>query len=437
MDVRVFLSKGSGFRFKYRNCDEYWKNEECIGGFAAKILEPDIVKRERMVNFARNRVWGLGVLKQSLINVGLLLRKADRGCEWCIVDINWELRQLEVVQSVVCEPDPEFGGRVYFLPKVHKPGVVKGRPIVCWRKGTQGYANSVNKVLWEEIDRIGICKRDWKEVAGFAMEKSAGWVTLAGDVKSMFTKVPRKTLVRLLWSDEKLKHCRKVILKHISRANFVDMIDMGSKLSPPLAMWYLSKQLEGKVKVQDAEYMKKLIVSSLEMEIEWSQRVASMDLEATHRFRPAVRRWLEVDVEFQEMFRPWFVSGTGVEWTKPARKRVGKSNRASVIDVDRTSKEAFRVAERPLKVKDKSKGLVVLNMEWYPRMDSRLGRRIVLALLKHLRREHQGKDVQVRWRQSTVTSALRKCMVKPDWDQTYGKSGKATDEDRWCGPKRE
>jgi hypothetical protein len=282
-DLARIIGKGSGFRIRYRkffrnDLKEYevkvWEELAKANGKSVKKLQS-----QDMFYAAGSKIRkALEVLSEQ----GWLLRKEDRGTGFMFVRKEWEedcmntliQDKLDLVKVSVQgkkgpiilpnlrkEDDQFFDGRlvfldfaipkVYFLPKSHKDEVpIPGRPIVSYCKTPQKYARRMNKVLEAYIIRLGNNCCDFVSVEKMTEHiapQCAEEVMITGDIKSMFTEIPRIELLSFVESQlpeilESVKeHLQSTVLQYYgSIYKWNDGIDMGSKVSPALARAFVS-----------------------------------------------------------------------------------------------------------------------------------------------------------------------------------------------------
>ncbi|KAJ3409527.1 hypothetical protein HDV05_004418 [Chytridiales sp. JEL 0842] len=179
-----------------------------------------------------------------------VLRTEDRGSRYVVCSTHWEHRQLSQLSSFCTQSmSPieldvrRFWGRLdpdclrfdlpilRFSPKTHKPGPVTGRPIVSWPKDSQPYAT-----------RIKLAINNWLRKHEIT----------CGDIKQMFTMIPRDDFDEWLNSCEELQAVYPLVVCHFRRTMFlfhgkvyymIQGIDMGSLISTHLARGWLCWRL--------------------------------------------------------------------------------------------------------------------------------------------------------------------------------------------------
>jgi hypothetical protein len=82
-----------------------------------------------------NKVKGLGCIRKIILEKGFIIRKEDRGGRYVVCERAWEDNQLSVVLSkFITEGVTKSDAHMYFNPKTHIEGLIKGRPIKTWRR---------------------------------------------------------------------------------------------------------------------------------------------------------------------------------------------------------------------------------------------------------------------------------------------------------------
>jgi len=263
-DFARLLGKGAKFRLgtKLPNRNELTKADKDLWNFIESKsngkfkFESLVKKRLNYVN--RNR---LRLVTQTLYKQGWLVRCEDKGNKLVLVEKSWEDSQAANLSSQLLPVTNHFRidingttlPRSYFLPKTHKPTPIVGRPIVSYIGVEQPFKKIILKTLREYLKD---CESNYirvNDVINNLKEVPNGFAIILGDIKSMFTSIPRTELLSFLESE--FDELQGVVAQHLSETFLTydndiyymkDGIDMGSSVSPMLACAYVS-YLEKKI----------------------------------------------------------------------------------------------------------------------------------------------------------------------------------------------
>jgi hypothetical protein len=209
------------------------------------------------------------LLKTIFHRNGYVIRKGDKSDRFVICKKAWEEAQLQALlkdtREITLERglqllrEPQVGDqpsaipRCYFVPKLQKPNPVPGRPIVSWCHVKQSYADKVKDALKHYIRSCPYIKLSveecLKQIKGIS---GVNCVHRCGDLKSMFPAIPRRAVLQALESLPELAEVLELVRLHFSRTVFryehrvfqlVEGLDIGSKISPYLALFWLACHL--------------------------------------------------------------------------------------------------------------------------------------------------------------------------------------------------
>jgi len=249
------MAKGANFRVWTKKVKPMNDTDQLVWETISRMKNRPL---SQTMNMYCNKVWGYHRFIKKLGGLGWIIRKEDRGNRFILIRKEWEqqcLRDLRV-SAVPLTDLVTASGRIYFQPKVHKPGL-KGRPIVSWIEGAQPEAKLIHKRAMKWLRSNNVCyvfsTDEFVDRVRPSFATSSEW-RMSGDVSSLFTSVPRVELIEFL--SECIPSLVPAVQRHLARTNFMmwgsmwkfdDGIDMGSKVSPALSMafvnWKIRKRL--------------------------------------------------------------------------------------------------------------------------------------------------------------------------------------------------
>lgn len=317
-DVCRLLAKGA----KFRVCTKRPKLDDFNRSLLSQLLDGKVSEA-----FTSNMFYGRKSYLEWLDASGWVIRKDDKTNRMVVCSEEWERAQISSIVVRKCEDHEvlnyegkldylgyEIGPRLYFLPKTHKSP--RGRPIVAYT-GKPRYAYLIQKKLEARIKELS--SLDWKSTDGvvdviyepFKRGASIGTRVICGDIKDMFTRIPREEL--LYWVKYDCPSAYGLVFQHLQATAFKfyedyycfeDGVDMGSHVSPVISRYFvsvkehyckLSSRVYGARYVDDVQFvvhkdgicgLKSLYEEVIRpLEIEWKDVAEVMDTEFTIKDR--------------------------------------------------------------------------------------------------------------------------------------------------------
>lgn len=262
MNSKRVLSKGVGYRFHNRRINKdgkWWKSLNVDVRLNTEAMAEGMAMTvEEVLNNSANRVLGFNDFIKKLGRCGWILRKDDKTARWVIVSKQWEKTvAANFLEKSCVECGAVLKSRhkiLYFLPKTQKESCVPGRPIQAWPRCKKRYKRA-QRALQRETD-WNVCSKSvtlmYRELAEGLNSDGSRPTFISGDVKDMYTKLPRQEIIDLVWKkcpdaalDVEAVLLRSGVEWESKMYKMVDGIDMGCVLSPALAQFYLSQKLSG------------------------------------------------------------------------------------------------------------------------------------------------------------------------------------------------
>jgi len=292
-DVIRLMAKGAQFRVKTKRLVVETMKEEVDKNFWQDFGKYTGTDAEVLINMSKNTFPKLVDFKRQLYRWGILMRKEDKGNRMIFVDAEWEDAQLEDLLEkqrnleICMEPETipiveEVHGKrfpqLYFLPKTHKGSKIPGRPIVSWCKESQKYHKRVKSFIKIWMDSIDHMDKDTVSEAVDTIRPRLGSsdIGITGDIKSMYTNVPRVEIFQWIeemtlevqerWKQKQwiqpeywkefqesvwrtARELKSIMELHLSNTFFtygkeimvrqIEGVDMGSKISPIVSRGYM------------------------------------------------------------------------------------------------------------------------------------------------------------------------------------------------------